>query len=79
MFNALAAANRLKQEYGLEEKQADGIAMIIQEAIEGDLVTKVDLKLALEHLDKKMIQLELKLIAAMVAVAALAVTLVEAI
>lgn len=62
-YDTLKAAKRL-QGYGLEQKAAEGLAEEFKESADsmlGDLVTKSDLKLAVNELDAKIDKLDAKI------------------
>lgn len=61
MINALEYMRRLEQA-GFSREQAETQVQFVTEIVEGDLVTKQDLKNTVEILEHKMLQMEYRLI-----------------
>jgi len=60
-FDTLSVANKLKEEYGVPEKQAQGIAHVMNENFVGNLATHEDLRQVREDLIGEIGRIEDKL------------------
>ena len=52
-FDTLALASALRDEAGLDQKQAEGFARVLSRALVGDLATKADLGSEMQKLNAK--------------------------